>query len=137
MKRVKYLKSLLFVIAMLSILSLQDVCAQDEGGDDLLPCLQSEYTQKDRKVSLDCKPDDAKYLNYNKIEWAVFKIRNKGEYGNEIHNAVSGRGNKFFLHPNEIFNSVGEEEVAVRFFMHDGEGRGYQVYYKVKVRASN
>nr|WP_319398088.1 hypothetical protein [uncultured Carboxylicivirga sp.] len=133
----KQTKSTRLIVALVAMMVHGLVLVNAQSQDNHLACLKKEYAQNDAKVLLDCKPDDAQYLSYDIVEWAVFKIKSNGQYGNELSNAISTRGSKFYLHPQEIFKSVGEDEVAVRFYMHNGKGKGYQVYYKIKVRAKN
>jgi len=108
-----------------------NVYAQDNA--EHLPCLKAVYSASDSEVLLDCKPEESKYVAYNRFKWTVNKVVGKGRAGNEIKGCIIKKGGKYYLLPEKIYDKVGGEDVIVVYVQHSNDGKELMLNYRIKV----
>ncbi|MCT4587461.1 MAG: hypothetical protein N4A71_06530 [Carboxylicivirga sp.] len=131
MKRVQFVKNLFVVIIMLSLGGMTSVFAQ---GDEMhLPCLKKVYLASDSEILLDCKPEDSKYIPFDRFTWTVKKVKGNGLTVDEIKGCIKKKRGRFYLLPGEIYKKMGDKEVAIEYSQYTNDGRGYSIHFLIKV----
>lgn len=131
MKREQFVKVLFIAVIMISFGGA--INAFGQSNEQHLPCLKKVYLASDGQVELNCKPEESKYIAYNRFEWTVNEIKGKGRIGNEIKEGVTKKGGKYYLLPSEIYEVVGDKEVVVVYSQKSDNIETLILTYRIKV----
>ncbi len=129
--REQFIKILFFAFIMLGFGGAINIYAQSN--EQHLPCLKKVYLASDSEVLLDCKPEDSKYIPFDRFVWTVNKAKSKGLTGDEIKGCIKKKRGRYYLLPGEIYKKIGDREVALVYSQYTNDGRGYSTHFLIKV----